>query len=66
MDYLNDKLSLEETISLIKTKTWQFAKRQRTWFRHQARGTQIQTTPGNRQETIKTLIQNILREPANK
>lgn len=66
MDYLNDKLSLEETISLIKTKTWQFAKRQRTWFRHQARGTQIQMTPGNRQETIKTLIQKILREPANK
>ena len=59
MDHLDDQLSLEETISLIKAKTWQFAKRQRTWFRHQARGTQIQMTPGNRQETLNTLLRSI-------
>ena len=60
MDHLDDKLSLDETVSLIKTKTWQFAKRQRTWFRHQARGTQIQMTAENHQETIETLLRSIM------
>lgn len=59
MDHLDGERSLEETKSLIKTKTWQFAKRQRTWFRHQARGTQIQMEALNRSETINTLIQGI-------
>ena len=66
MDHLDDQLSLEETISLIKTKTWQFAKRQRTWFRHQARGTKIQMVPGIRQQTIETLVRNILEKPTNR
>jgi len=59
MDHLDDQLSLEETLSLIKTKTWQFAKRQRTWFRHQSRGIQIQMTAENRQETLNTLLRSI-------
>lgn len=59
MDHLDDKLSLEETLFLIKVKTWQFAKRQRTWFRHQARGTPIQMEVTNRQETIEKLMRNI-------
>lgn len=33
---LHDKVrSLDDTIALIKTKTWQFARRQLTWFRKQ-------------------------------
>ena len=31
----NQSISLETGIELIKTKTHQFAKRQRTWFKHQ-------------------------------
>jgi tRNA dimethylallyltransferase len=42
IDYLNGKEPLESTIQLIKTKTCQYAKRQRTWFRHQ-----IQSRPIN-------------------
>lgn len=33
--YFEKKMSLEETINIIKTKTKQFSKRQRTWFKHQ-------------------------------
>jgi tRNA dimethylallyltransferase len=32
-DYLDGKTSLEKAIELIKTHTWQYAKRQYTWFR---------------------------------
>ncbi|MEW6158368.1 MAG: tRNA (adenosine(37)-N6)-dimethylallyltransferase MiaA [Verrucomicrobiota bacterium] len=35
IEYLRGERSHEETIALVKTRTRQFAKRQRTWFRHQ-------------------------------
>ena len=35
--HLRGEATLEETIALVKTRTRQFAKRQLTWFRHQAR-----------------------------
>lgn len=34
-EHLRGERSLAETIALVKTKTWQFARRQRTWFRQQ-------------------------------
>ena len=34
-EHLRGEPSLAETIALVKTKTWQFARRQRTWFRQQ-------------------------------
>ena len=33
--HLENQNSLSETIALVKTKTWQFARRQLTWFRKQ-------------------------------
>ncbi|MCX8108717.1 MAG: tRNA (adenosine(37)-N6)-dimethylallyltransferase MiaA, partial [Verrucomicrobiae bacterium] len=35
VDHLLGKRSLEDTIALVKTRTWQFARRQLNWFRHQ-------------------------------
>lgn len=35
VEHLRGERDLAETIALVKTKTWQFARRQRTWFRHQ-------------------------------
>jgi len=32
-EFLQDKISKEKMIEEIKTKSWQFAKRQRTWFK---------------------------------
>ena len=34
-DYLAGKFGYEELYERISTVTWQFARRQRTWFRHQ-------------------------------
>jgi len=36
VEHLRGQRSLAETIALVKLRTRQFAKRQRTWFRHQA------------------------------
>lgn len=37
VEHLSGARSLEETIELVKIRTWQFARRQRTWFRRQLR-----------------------------
>ncbi len=34
-DHLRGELGLRQTIELVKLKTWQFARRQMTWFRNQ-------------------------------
>ena len=36
IEHLEGKRNLEETIALVKLRTRQYAKRQLTWFRHQA------------------------------
>ena len=38
LDHFAGKLSLEETITAVKTETRRYAKRQATWFRNQMRG----------------------------
>jgi tRNA dimethylallyltransferase len=35
IEFLANIRSLDDTIALVKTKTWQFARRQLTWFRKQ-------------------------------
>jgi tRNA dimethylallyltransferase len=35
IEHLDGARSLAETVELVKRKTWQFARRQATWFRHQ-------------------------------
>ncbi|MBO5667906.1 MAG: tRNA (adenosine(37)-N6)-dimethylallyltransferase MiaA [Lentisphaeria bacterium] len=34
-DFINGRLTREELLQKIATATWQYARRQRTWFRHQ-------------------------------
>lgn len=34
-DHLRGELGLRQTIEFVKLKTWQFARRQQTWFRNQ-------------------------------
>jgi len=33
VEFLNGERSLEETVELVKSRTWKFARRQHTWFR---------------------------------
>jgi len=52
IDYLENRGSLAETIARVKVRTWQFAKRQRTWFRRQARLTWFELEPTESIESV--------------
>ncbi|MFA6560566.1 MAG: tRNA (adenosine(37)-N6)-dimethylallyltransferase MiaA [Verrucomicrobiia bacterium] len=52
ISHLDGEATLEETITLVKTRTRQFAKRQLTWFRHQARVAWIHVAASGETKTI--------------
>jgi tRNA dimethylallyltransferase len=41
IDYLRGEISLDDCKRIINRKTWQYARRQRTWFRNQDQFTSI-------------------------
>jgi tRNA dimethylallyltransferase len=59
MNYLRGCASLDATIDEIKKKTWQYAKRQRTWFRHQICGDTIDMTMASPVEHIRHFMTSI-------
>jgi tRNA dimethylallyltransferase len=46
VEHLRGARDLAATIALVKTRTWQFARRQRTWFRHQLPAHFLAVAPG--------------------
>jgi tRNA dimethylallyltransferase len=56
VEHLRGERSLADTIALVKTRTRQFAKRQRTWFRRQA---QVQWFQASEDETTETLAERV-------
>jgi len=56
IEHLKGIRSLPETIELVKTRTWQFAKRQLTWFRHQHAFTWITIQSGESAQRIAEQI----------
>jgi tRNA dimethylallyltransferase len=48
LDVMSGKLSIEAALGAIVTDSMQYAKRQRTWFRHQARVRWFDSTEGAR------------------
>jgi len=48
VEHLRGERSLRETIAVVKSRTWQFARRQVTWLRHQLQPQWIDLTPGSR------------------
>ena len=55
IDHLEDRLSLEEAVELMKRNTWYFAKRQLTWFRKDKSIHWI-TTPRKAERLIKNFL----------
>jgi tRNA A37 N6-isopentenylltransferase MiaA len=43
-------------IQSIKTKTWQFAKRQRTWFRHQTKNRPVNMEADRPEHLLNELL----------
>jgi tRNA dimethylallyltransferase len=52
VEHLRGERTLAETIALVKTRTWQYARRQMTWFRRQAPVTWIACQPAQSAEEI--------------
>lgn len=52
VEHLHGDRSLGETISLVKSRTWQFARRQLTWLRHQLAPDWIELARGNRPAAV--------------
>jgi tRNA dimethylallyltransferase len=50
VEHLRGERGLAETIALVKTRTRQFARRQRTWFRHQAGALWLEVPAGETPE----------------
>jgi len=56
-EHLHGKRSLPETIELVKIRTRQYAKRQMTWFRRQARLTWIHVEP---EESAAKVVEKLM------
>jgi tRNA dimethylallyltransferase len=52
VEYLRGARSLAETIELVKTRTWQFARRQLAWFRRQPNVIWLEVAAQERPEQI--------------
>lgn len=57
VEHLEGRSTLPGTIASVKLKTWQFARRQRTWFRNQMQLNWIEPSP---QEGIEEVVQTVL------
>ena len=58
VEHLRGERSLAETIELVKIRTRQFARRQMTWFRRQARVEWLAVPPGeSTEETTGRLVE---------
>src|SRR5262249_49264709 len=59
IEHLNGIRSLPKTIELIKIRTWQFAKRQLTWFRRQHSFAWVTIPSG---ESARSIAEQIVTE----
>jgi len=62
VEHLRGVRSLEETIALVKTRTWQYARRQMTWFRHQARPVWLHLEPDTDARTAAAQVLQLLEQ----
>ncbi len=60
--HLRGERGLAETVALVKTKTWQFARRQMTWFRHQLPVEWMELAACSEPETIAEELERKWRE----
>ena len=60
-EFIEGRRSLAETMELVKVRTWQFARRQMTWFRHQAPANWIALAPGQAPDDI---VARLVEPPA--
>ena len=60
--HLRGEMTLEQAIALVKTHTRQFAKRQDTWFRHQARVEWLAVAPTDAPSMVAETLAHRFRD----
>jgi tRNA dimethylallyltransferase len=63
VEHLRGERSLTDTVALVKQRTRQFAKRQLTWFRHQAVAHWLQVGASDSAETVADRLLTLVRPP---
>ncbi len=61
VEHLDGQRSLDETVALIKTRTWQFSRRQKTWLRNQLNPVWITRSPESPASAVATQIADHVR-----
>lgn len=56
IEHIRGQRSLEDTIALVAQRTWQFARRQMTWFRHQFPLNWVMVEPGEHPRAVAERI----------
>jgi tRNA dimethylallyltransferase len=56
VEHLRGERGLAETVARVKQKTWQFARRQMTWFRHQFKGCWMELRPDDRPSQVAEAV----------
>lgn len=60
VEHLQGRISLEQAHSLVQLRTWQFARRQMTWFRNQFEAPWVMLRPGDGPEaSAEFLLQRL-------
>ncbi|MBI1176943.1 tRNA (adenosine(37)-N6)-dimethylallyltransferase MiaA [bacterium] len=62
VEHLQGERPLPETIQLVKTRTWQFARRQLTWLRHQMLPTWVNLEAGSSTATVVASLLGQVRQ----
>ncbi len=64
-EHLRGERDLRATIVLVKTKTWQYARRQMTWFRHQLNAAVLEVGADEDPAATAGRIAALVREPTS-
>ena len=63
VEHLAGRRNLADTIALVKSKTWQFARRQATWFRRQLPVTWLAVSP---EEPVEAVVERVLPQTTDR
>ncbi len=63
VEHLEGERSLEATLALVKIRTWQFARRQRTWFTRQLRARWLHVAQDEPTETTASRLESMIAQP---
>ena len=65
VEHLRGERSLAATVELVKIKTRQYAKRQKTWFRRQPNVKWLELQPGDGAANVVARVKSLCLVPAS-